>query len=199
MFCSELTPDRNTEQTWLGEARNREVPPQALSHRRKRKGARDWHQRPRRGGARQRSNPERESASPRPSPPPGLAGPPAALRLRPSPARYPGALTPEEAAAPSSSLPLQAGDVGLTARSQKEAPGRARCPWSAVETGPSASRPFAAAVRRQQLTRIQCARPGGSDHLRTGAGRGRGRKRGRDVIYVSLRTRGSAGLLSLAG
>lgn len=145
LFGSGLTPDRNTEQTWLGEARNREVPPQALGHRRKRKGARDWHQRPGRGWARQRQDPERDHASPRPPPPPGLDGPPAACcaPVRPAP---PAALTPEEAAAPSSSLPLQAGDVGLTARSQKAAAGRARCPWSAVETGPSASRPVAAAV-----------------------------------------------------
>lgn len=93
-FCSRLTLVRNAEQTWLGEARNREVPPQALGHRRKRKGARDWHQRPRQGGARQRSDPEREPASARPPPPPGLADPPAALQLRRSPARYPGRAHP---------------------------------------------------------------------------------------------------------
>lgn len=89
LFCSGLTPVRNTEQTWLGEARNREVPPQALGHRRKRKGTQDWHQRPRQGGARQRWDPERERDSPRPPPPPGLADSLAALQLRPSPARYP--------------------------------------------------------------------------------------------------------------
>lgn len=44
------------------------------------------------------------------------------------------ALTPEEALAPSSSSPLQAGDVGLTARAQKAAPRGARSPRTAVET-----------------------------------------------------------------
>lgn len=45
------------------------------------------------------------------------------------------ALTPEEALAPSSSSPLQACDVGLTARSQKVvAPSGARSPRTAVET-----------------------------------------------------------------
>lgn len=147
LFGSGLTPDRNTEQTWLGEARNREVPPQALGHRRKRKGARDWHQRPGRGGAGPGSARTRNATTPDHGPRPRLALTVLPQLAAPQPGPLPvAALTPEEAAAPSSSLPLQAGDVGLTARSQKAAAGRARCPWSAVETGPSASRPVAAAV-----------------------------------------------------
>lgn len=93
LFGSGLTPERNTEQTWLGEARNREVPPQALGHRRKRKGARSWHQHPGRGGVRQCEDPEREHASPRPPLPPSLRSS-AALRLRPSPTRHPGRAHP---------------------------------------------------------------------------------------------------------
>lgn len=144
LFGSGLTPERNTEQTWLGEARNREVPPQALGHRRKRKGARGWHQHPGRGPA-ARGPGTRPGQSPAAAPawPPVLPQPSGCAPARPA---TPSALTPEEAAAPSSSLPLQAGDVGLTARSQKAAAGRARCPRSAVETGPRASRPVAAAV-----------------------------------------------------
>lgn len=84
-----------------------------------------------------------QSPAAAPAWPPVLPQPSGCAPARPA---TPSALTPEEAAAPSSSLPLQAGDVGLTARSQKAAAGRARCPRSAVETGPRASRPVAAAV-----------------------------------------------------
>ena len=49
-------------------------------------------------------------------------------------------LTPEEALAPSSSSPLQADDVELTARSQKVAPSGARSPRTAVETQARVSR-----------------------------------------------------------
>lgn len=88
LLGSGQTPERNTEQTWLGEARNREVPPQALGHRRKRKGARGWHQHPGRGGVRQCEDPEREHASPRSPLPPGLRSsrsPPAAPQPDPPP------------------------------------------------------------------------------------------------------------------
>lgn len=51
------------------------------------------------------------------------------------------ALTPEEALAPSSSSPLQAGDVGLTARSQKAAPSGARSPRTAAGDSSPGPRP----------------------------------------------------------
>lgn len=140
LFCSGLTPVRNTEQTRLGEARNREVPPEAPGPQTEKGRGREpgTSVRGRAGpGSARTGNAKAPVHGRRPRLAwPILPQPSGCAVARPA---TQAALTPEEAAAPSSSLPLQAGDVGLTARSQKAASGRARCPWSAVETGPSFS------------------------------------------------------------
>nr|XP_035117656.1 uncharacterized protein LOC118145059 [Callithrix jacchus] len=106
----------------------------------------------------------RQTCAPRPVPD----------RLRSHRAESPqAALTPEEALAPSSSSPLQAGDVGLTARSQKAAPSGARSPRSAVETpaqSPGRSGTAATAAADPEAVRD----PDGSDVTPTSSGRGSG-------------------------
>ena len=67
-----------------------------------------------------------------------MSAPEACSQLRPArPRPSRGALTPEEALASSSSSPLQAGDVGLTARSQKVAPSAACSSLTAALSHPS--------------------------------------------------------------
>lgn len=95
--------------------------------------------------------------APRTSPPstPGLF--PAQTR-RAQPSRV--SLTPEEPLASSSSSPLQAGDAGLTARSQKVAPSGARSPPT-VRPGPSPSATAATADPDAE------SGSGGSDNIPT--------------------------------
>lgn len=69
--------------------------------------------------------------------------------------------------APSSSSPLQAGDVGLTARSQKVAPSGARSPRTAVETRAQDPGHRCSCSGSGVADPDAKGSPGGSDYLRT--------------------------------